>query len=235
MVLVALPSRLSHPANKMGQVVLHGKGMQWLWGRAMALGLRPLQRTLFGQFFWGRDVFISYSHSGAEPYAKSLANLFRRQSFYPFLAGDESKPSRLERPTLERWLKRALSRSTILVLIGEPLAFKSQWVAWEVTTFEDIRRDALLITVSIGNALQDIDLSGTPFQALRDRVYLSEDAEALHRGQPSLRIVDEVRKSLTARGRAKRRKILFQLALAWVLVLLALAFLVGLLVGKRLS
>jgi hypothetical protein len=207
---------LGHLANKIGQLfhLLHGKG------HAVALGQ-------FGQFFWGRDVFISYSHSGAEQYARSLARLFMEQQFYPFFAGAESKPPG---QMLEHWLGRALRRSTILVLIAEPLAFKSQWVAWELKTFLEIKRDAKVIAISIGTALQDIDLSGTPFLTLPDRLFLTEDTEALHRGQPSVQTINQIRSSLYEIARIDRRRRIFYLTIAAVL----LAFLAGLLVGKNL-
>jgi MTH538 TIR-like domain (DUF1863) len=175
----------------------------------------------------GNDVFISYSHSGAEYYAASLASKLGNWAYYPFYAGAESKPVR---QSLEDRLSRALRRSQILVLIGEPVAFKSQWVTWEIKTFAENKPNAVLITISIGRALQDSDLSGTPFQGLRERVYLSEDAEVLRGGQPSLQVLEQIHKTLTSVNKRSARRRIFYVAVAAVI----LAFVAGLVVGKSL-
>jgi hypothetical protein len=56
---------------------------------------------------------------------------------------------------IDLWLSRALRRSKILVLLGEPVAFTRPWVRWEVETFASGKPDAQLIMISFGNAFQD--------------------------------------------------------------------------------
>jgi TIR domain len=180
----------------------------------------------FERLLW-YDVFISYSHSGAEHYAASLARKFRDFAYRPFLASGESKPGGL---LLEDWLTRALRRSQILVLFAEPIALKSRWVAWEIEAFSASKPDAVLITISIERTVQDSDLSGTSFKSLRDRVYLSENTEALSSGQPSIEVLERILGTLKAVDKGSARRRLFYV----IISALILAFVAGVVVGKSL-
>jgi hypothetical protein len=190
--------------------------------KPLAIANRLLART------FRRDVFISYSHAGAERYATALAAQFRAQGWWPFFDGFETRPFK---ESVEDWLSWALRRSQILVIIAEPEAFNSRWVAWEVKTFATGKADALLLAISIGHTLSDEDLSESSFMLLRNRLHLTEDADAFTTNRPSAMILTEIERSLSSIRRSQLMRRMMVLAVAAIVV----AFVAGVIVGRLLS
>jgi hypothetical protein len=173
----------------------------------------------------GFDVFISYSHQGGRRYAEVLARHFTKNAYHPFFDGDYGRPEKL---SIDLWLSRALRRSKILVLIGDPVAFTRPWVGWEVETFARGKPDAQLITISFGDAFPNNQQSGTLFPTLRDRIYLTEDAESLTTGQLSPAVVRQISDSQRFLRKIERRRRMLFLAVAAVIF----AFVAGVYVGR---
>jgi hypothetical protein len=175
----------------------------------------------------GYDVFISYSHQGGGRYAAALAQYFLQHGYYPFFDYFDQKQGRPERPRVDLWLSRALRRSKILVLVGEPIAFTRPWVNWEVETFAKGNPN-WLVAISIGGAFQSNEQSGTLFPALRGRIYVTEEAESLVSGHVSPHVVEQIRRAQTSLRKVETRRRMFVLAVGAVI----LAFVVGVLVGR---
>jgi hypothetical protein len=188
--------------------------------------------ALFRHFFWGRDIFISYNHIGAERYAESLDKILnsKKSMFHPFFAGREPSP---DQQSIEDWLARALRRSTALVLIGEPLAFKSRWVSWEIQTFRENQPKAPVFGISFGRTPDETDLAG-PLQVFRDCLRVEEDPEALNSGQPSETVISHIERMLREHGLERRRRRVFYVIVSWLIALPILGFIAGVLVGKHL-
>lgn len=143
-------------------------------GSAWRFGQYLLPKSLT-DFIFGYDVFISYSRHYGKSYAASLQEQLAKLDYRCFLDTNEL-PSGEQLTTT---LRRALRRSAVLVLLGSPAALESPYVLQEVTTFKESRPNGRILPISIGRTLDDLDPAGQMHLALGDRVWISEDSNAL--------------------------------------------------------
>jgi hypothetical protein len=178
----------------------------------------------------GHDVFISYSHVGAAAYADALSQQFRHRAWVPFLDREETAPSADQ---LERWLGKRLRRSKVLVLIVDHHALASWWVSWEVQTFVEGKPKAPVMAISLGDAITQHQLKGTAFEKLEGLSFLREDVSDVTEGRPSEATVRAINEALTFSRRGARLKQLLVMSSFIVLIVVVLAFLLGIFVGQR--
>ena len=97
------------------------------------------------KFLFGRDVFISYSHRDAHKYAPKLANILRTQkpSISLYLDRWVAPPS----SELPRSLRRHLSWSSLLVVVGTESAVESDFVKEEISRFAKTGRQVIPVSV----------------------------------------------------------------------------------------
>ena len=145
------------------------------------------------RFFFGEDVFISYSRADAAAYALGLANALTRQGISCFLDQWGTPPGR----ELPERLLTALRTSTMFVLVGTPGAARSAAVQQEVETF--IRTGRPIIPVTLGSALEQADW----FDRIRGLSLARESEEALAAGQPSDTVLTRI---VSAEGFTRRNK-----------------------------
>lgn len=160
-------------------------------------------------FVIGFDVFISYRRSEATAYAEELARQLNRNGLICFLDREETAAG----AELTHALRSALRRSRAMVCVVTPGVADSHWIQQEVTQF--LRRPQRLWPVSVGGALQHQAFDAEPFNKLRDRTWLEEDADAVASGRVSHAVVRQIR---AGHERARVRKIGLVLALVFLLV-----------------
>ena len=97
------------------------------------------KRSLFQRavdFLFGNDFFISYASKDARTYAVALAEKLRTQGFECFLDSTEYAKG----DDWRRTGKRALRKTSKLLLLGSPAALDSGPVLHEVEAFQSAKR-----------------------------------------------------------------------------------------------
>ncbi|MET0646716.1 MAG: TIR domain-containing protein [Pyrinomonadaceae bacterium] len=137
------------------------------------------------RFFFGDDVFISYSRADAIRYVPSLAACLaekRHICFFDQLAADPSED-------LPRRLKKKILRSTVFVLVGTRGAVASSAVRKEVELFRRTRRPFIPV---------DVDGALVEQEGWRDVVGVAkirEDGARVRAGDPSPEVVSLINDS----------------------------------------
>jgi WD40 repeat protein len=146
---------------------------------------RETLREKLYRFFFGDDVFISYSRADAIRYAPSLAARLatkRHICFFDQLAGAPSEE-------LPERLKKKILRSTVFVLIGTRGAVASSFVRKEVELFRRTRRSFIPV---------DVDGALVEQEGWRDVVGVAkirEEGSHVRDGDPSPEVVNLIKDS----------------------------------------
>jgi WD40 repeat protein len=137
------------------------------------------------RFFFGDDVFISYSRADAIRYVPSLAARLAAKGhicFFDQLSADPSED-------LPERLKKKILRSTVFVLVGTRGAVASSAVRKEVELFRRTRRS--FIPVDVDGALVEQehwrDVIGT--------AKIREEGARVRKGDPSLEVINLIKDS----------------------------------------
>jgi WD40 repeat protein len=137
------------------------------------------------RFFFGDDVFISYSRADAIRYVPSLAARLAAKGhicFFDQLAADPSKD-------LPERLKKKILRSTVFVLVGTKGAVASSFVRNEVELFRRTRRPFIPV---------DVDGTLIEQEGWRDVVGVAkirEEGARVRDGDPSPEVVNLIKDS----------------------------------------
>src|SRR6185369_2151597 len=89
------------------------------------------------------DIFISYARSDGKEYAIKLRDQLKQLDFSCFLDFDELPAGN----SLNKTLKRAISKSATLVIVGTGRAVKSRYVELEVEEFGKTGRPIIPIDI----------------------------------------------------------------------------------------
>lgn len=127
------------------------------------------------EHLFGFDVFISYARRDSRAYAEQLQQGLSKLDYSCFLDAQEVPAGE----QLTTALRRALRRSTVLVLIGSPGALESKYVCQEVGGFVELNPRGIILPISIGRTLDDAPPDTPVRLALGDRVWITEDSGAL--------------------------------------------------------
>ena len=126
------------------------------------------------RFFYGDDVFISYSRADAGRYATSLAVKLSDLGYLCYLDQLGTDPDR----NLPSSLKKKIGMSTSMILIGTHGAVSSQYVRQEVRLFKETKR--AIHPVDVGGALSNHD-----WDDISGLNLIPEGRASVDRGEPS--------------------------------------------------
>lgn len=166
-------------------------------------------KSLFGRlsdFVFGYDFFISYCWADGRDYAVALAKQLQEQGFECFLDSSDYAKG-------DNWRdqgRRALKKTSRLILVGTPKALLSEPVQHELEIFSRLRRRILPIDFegSLSNAPVDSPVTRhlTP-----DTLFITESSQTLHSG-PSAATINAVRGTFNLLRQQQKRLRLFTLA-----------------------
>jgi len=123
--------------------------------------------TIFDRLF-GYDVFISYTRADSISYAQTLRQQLAAAGYRCFLDSNEMPPG----TELTSAVRRALRRSSVLVVILSPKALASHYVRAEIATFGTART---VIPINIDGQIK-IEDDDSVRAALRGRIWIDETA-----------------------------------------------------------
>lgn len=183
--------------------------------RATGVGRRGIQRVLVDAVF-GYDYFISYAWSDGRSYAVALAQALEDEGFVCFLDSREYAKGTNWRASG----RRALRKTSRLLVVATRGAIESEPVRFEVTQFLTRRRE--VIPVDVGGALREpsdlLDLIGP------DRLRIDEVVGALRQG-PSQEVLDGLRQSFRlVRQDVKRMRVFAVIAAVLALMTVLASF-----------
>jgi WD40 repeat protein len=146
----------------------------------------------------GYDLFISYRRSDATPYALALFEALSKADFRCFLDDNDATPGK---PLTDKLL-RALSRSSVLLIVASPDLPHSTWVPREIEIFAKSKRDIILINIKEGISLALTDETLGPLLN-KDDLWIDEQPDIGPGGAPSAYVIGSVQKNFNHR-RANR-------------------------------
>ena len=118
-------------------------------------------------------IYISHTPSDGRHYAARLAHILKEQGLSVYL-------DRSDLPRGDLWidiLRKELQKADVLILIGTPLAFKSEWIHSELQFFIQ-GRDRLILPIMFHGLSTSDDIPSF----LKDVTWLEEDKSALRLG-----------------------------------------------------
>src|SRR5262249_42765894 len=153
---------------------------------------------------------ISYSRMDGATYAAGLANELAAKSFAVRLDQWGSDPGR----QIPKSLKRALWRSSMLVLVATRGAGASQAVEQELQEFS--RTGRTIIPIDCANALDQARW----VELVRGLAFSAESAETVSTGHPSASVLNRIENSFSFRRRDQRLRLGAAIMSAVLVVLL---------------
>ena len=172
-------------------------------------------------FIFGYDFFISYSWSDGRSYAVELFRILEEQGFTCFLDSANYAKS-------DNWRtagRRALKKTSRLILVGTPNSIHSEPVLAELRIFSESGRR--IFPIDIANGLSKSDREEKAFSYLNPEILqIKETSEAMTEG-PSLEAIDEIRKSFDLLRQDQKRIRWFSFLSALFAVISTIAILFG--------
>jgi len=173
--------------------------------------------TTFTRYLFGEDVFISYSRADALVYAAGIADRLSAKDFSCFLDQWGTPPGQ----ELPRSLRRALRRSSVLVLVGTPGAASSEAVGLEIREF--VKTGRPIIPIDFDHALE----KAAWFPYIVGLARTTEQLGALRLGDPGPIVLSRIEKSFTFTRRNRRVRRTFLTAMFLLSVLVAVSIYAG--------
>jgi WD40 repeat protein len=166
------------------------------------------------RFFFGDDIFISYSRADAIRYAPSLAARLaakRHICFFDQLAAEPNEE-------LPERLKKKILKSTVFVLVGTPGAVASSFVRKEIELFRRTGRPFIPV---------DVDGALVAQEHWRDVIGIAkirEDGARVRNGDPSPEVVNLIKESFryTRRSQWLRASLLAGLSVILITAIVSL-------------
>jgi WD40 repeat protein len=168
------------------------------------------------RFFFGDDIFISYSRADAIRYVPSLAARLAAKKYICFFDQLVTDPSE----DLPERLKKKILRSTVFVLVGTRGAVASSFVRKEVELFRSTRRP--FIPVDVDGAL--VELEGWP--DVIGVAKIREEAARVRDGDPSPEVINLIKDSFRYTRRSKWLRASLLAGVSIVLITAAVSLLV---------
>jgi hypothetical protein len=135
------------------------------------------------QRLFGYDFFISYAWADARPYAETLAAALqsRAHGYRCFIDQKEMGGGEAWRSAV----RKALARSSVLVLVASPRALGSDNVFEEISTY--VNRNRPIVPISFDNSVGSLAASHRLYSSLEERLRVDEidGTDRLVRGSPS--------------------------------------------------
>jgi WD40 repeat protein len=169
------------------------------------------------RFFYGDDIFISYSRSDSGKYAMALAVAMSEQGYLCFLDQLGTDVNR----NMPESLKEKVRSSTALVLIGTEGAAASRYVREEVEIFKESKRPIHPISV-------DDALAKDEWPELAGLTWISESTKNVECGEPAPETITQLKNA----SRYRRRNQVLRLSLIAGFAFIALTVLASLAVSS---
>ena len=161
------------------------------------------------RFFFGDDIFISYSRADAGRYATSLAVKMSDLGYLCFLDQLGTDPDR----NLPASLKKKIGMSTAMVLIGTHSAVSSKYIHQEVDIFKSTKR--AIHPLNVGGALSFED-----WPELAGLNQINESRASLDKGEPSADTITQLTNASRYRRRSQWLRLLIKATAGLVAVVL---------------
>jgi hypothetical protein len=178
---------------------LHPRGKA-VAGRAWRLLVAAMDVPL--RYFFGRDIFISYSRADAAQYAPNLALALQAKrpklSFY--LDKWMAPPSGALPPSLMRQVRW----SDLLVVICTKNAVLSDFVKDEIETFSRLPRK--IVPIDVDRAFLGFKDNDDVWRAIGGAVPEAEEQAAMSAGHPSEHVIERILKSVDFTVQDRRLK-----------------------------
>jgi WD40 repeat protein len=165
------------------------------------------------RFFYGDDIFISYSRSDSGKYAMALAVAMSEQGYLCFLDQLGTDVNR----NMPESLKGKVRNSTALVLIGTEGAAASRYVREEVEIFKESKRPIHPISI-------DEALTKEEWPELAGLTWISESRKRVEKGEPAPETITQLKNA----SRYRRRNQILRLSLIAGFAFIALTVLASL-------
>lgn len=166
-------------------------------------------KSLLGRlinFVFGYDFFISYCWIDGRDYAVALARQLQDQGFECFLDSSDYAKG-------DNWKdqgRRALKKTSRLILVGTPKALVSEPVQHELEIFSHLGRRILPIDFECSLSDAPVDSPVTRHLS-SDILFITESSQTLHSG-PSATTINAVRDTFNLLRQQQKRVRLFALA-----------------------
>jgi hypothetical protein len=138
----------------------------------------------------GRDFFVSYTRRDATKYAAQFSQ--RLMTTHRVYLDQLALPTG---PGLPARLRRDLSRSTALILVGSPECVASRGMRKEIVTFQKTGR--LVIIIDVQETLKKATCRTGPWHRLNGVHCEPEDPDAFKSNVPSEEVLAHVRRTFT--------------------------------------
>lgn len=156
-----------------------------------------LQRA--ADFLFGYDYFISYSWSDGRRYAVALSQELSSRGFECFL--DSSSYAKGENWRVAG--RRAIQKTSRLILVGSPAAFESEPVLREAEAFASTGR--MIVPIDFGGTLFPQERSAELFRHLPTEILAIKEAPGRLATGPSPEAVNELSSGFDLQRQAKKR------------------------------
>lgn len=164
---------------------------------------------------FGYDWFISYARRDGSVYASQLCEQLTSHDFRSFLDSSDFSPGE----QLPLATRRAIRRSTVVILVASPAAVVSPHVIREVQNAKRLGKK--IVPISIGGVLQREALDEVLRQYLENLLWIDEEDTALVEG-PSARVTGELLRTFTFVRRSRwQQRILAAAALLFLVLFVA--------------
>jgi WD40 repeat protein len=177
------------------------------------------------RFFFGRDVFISYSRGDAATYAPSLGRELASRRLTYYLDQEQAPPGR----KLPLSLVRHLRRADIVVIVASPCAVTSSEVAKELTIALE-RPDRVFVPIDVEKGLAGARWDVDPWRRIDGAARVVETEEqALKSGKVSEAVVRRIESvsSATRQETRLRRSVVTAIAVIALAAAIAVWFLIA--------
>ncbi len=170
-------------------------------------------------YVFGYDFFISYKHSDGRSYPKELSERLTREGFRVFLDERGYAPG----DELVQATRRQVRKSSYLVMIARPGAVtNSDWVIREIRVSIEAGNTPIVLDINrafltaTGETEEEIRRAETLRSLLQHRLRIEESIQTVngqvYDGEPSQRVVQELKRSFAAKRQDSRRARVFGLA-----------------------
>lgn len=174
-------------------------------------------------YVFGYDFFISYCWADGRSYAQALQQQLEGQGFRVFLDSSDYAMG-------DNWRqqgRRALKKTSYLLLVGSPRALESEPVLNEVRIFSRLGRP--IIPIDVGGCLEPEGREEDLFEYLPPEILRIEEEESALRDGPTEGVIGEIRRSFGVRRQSEKRVRLFAAAAALFAIVAAVAVGLGIL------
>ncbi|MGX1928336.1 TIR domain-containing protein [Flagellimonas sp. 2504JD4-2] len=149
------------------------------------------------KWIFGHDIFISYSRKDGLDYSYNISKYFIDKGYECYLDQLESTTPGKKLPLK---IRNSVKMSNSMVIIGSNGAGLSESVAQEIAFFLNHNKNKPLIPISFDGSIEKVKW----FNLIEGLPMCPEDFKNLELGQPSIKVLERIEKSLDFTKKSKR-------------------------------